>query len=649
MSKFIKKTVVLFLFNHICCALLATVNTVPPLADSIKISSAQLQQIIAGTRHQWIELNVQKGDRVEDEINNSIKIKKVKKVDISKWIILNYNKNINLIRIYVRNKQRDQRQLISVIVLAKLRIPLNTNAPQLSNCQIEQINKFNRLFGDYFYADEHMEIKSLKEGAGTFADFYREIADSNWNAEFQHNLDDKKSMLRKSFPNVITMNLKFGKGGLFFPEIPAHQLPETVKKEEWYAKRNRLFVSDTIQKITAQYNKPVMDVKQKNIDDAIKQEKVTSNKLDTAAIKINEALNNLMYKEEFDKNGYDLQNFAKEVQQNIKKYHIQNIYFFVHGYNVPHALAQVQGNRLMQQLQALHTDTILFIRIFWNGGNSKQLKVSTEQVNQHVVLKKMTYKDKLSLKNAKGFSEKTKEAIQCAYSLRRLLHLLEEGDEANDQRIFHMVSHSLGAVILSHSLINDMSHIRYKPNELIQTTEEAHYVLDAAWMKKADSLISSGTCKGLKFRRKKCMEKRQEALDYITFMRYNPLPNLKIRVFMNAPAIPGVQLFQFADVCHNYHFTVGHNLYDPTLAKRFAGKKTLISGKLSRASGNTSLGLNYKNEVGQTEFLISMNKLKNPGFIFNGCKTSNFFEHDIFFYMQHPLFTNALTTFIKQK
>src|SRR5690349_10830446 len=116
MSKFIKKTVVLFLFNHICYALLATVNTVPPLADSIKISSAQLQQIIAGTRHQWIELNVQKGDRVEDEINNSIKIKKVKKVDISKWIILNYNKNINLIRIYVRNKQQDQRQLISVIV-----------------------------------------------------------------------------------------------------------------------------------------------------------------------------------------------------------------------------------------------------------------------------------------------------------------------------------------------------------------------------------------------------------------------------------------------------------------------------------------------------------------------------------------------------
>jgi hypothetical protein len=90
---------------------------------------------------------------------------------------------------------------------------------------------------------------------------------------------------------------------------------------------------------------------------------------------------------------------------------------------------------------------------------------------------------------------------------------------------------------------------------------------------------------------------------------------------------------------------VGYNIFDPTLAKRFAGKKTLISGKLSYAAGNTSLGLNYKNEVGKTEFLINTNQLKSPNFFFKGYRTSNFFEHDLFFYMQHPLFTNALKVF----
>src|SRR3569832_2945222 len=124
-------------------------------------------------------------------------------------------------------------------------------------------------------------------------------------------------------------------------------------------------------------------------------------------------------------------------------------------------------------------------------------------------------------------------------------------------------------------------------------------------------------------------------------MRETQLPSLHIKIFMNAPAIPGVPLFQFADVCRYYKFVAGYNTFDPTLAKRFFNKKTLISGKFSHLAGNTSLGLNSHNEVGQTEFMISMNKLKNPDYGFKGSRTSNFFEHDLFYYMQHPLFAIA--------
>jgi hypothetical protein len=499
----------------------------------------------------------------------------------------------------------------------------------LSKCQIEQINKFNRLFGDYFYANERMEIIPLKDASYSFDEFYKLVYTDNWNNTFGDNLDENR-MLKQDFPNVITMNLKFKTDGEFFLES-SHPV-ETKKTEMKPAlKKKQLYASDTVQKINAYYRNLTM-VQQKNAKDL--------SRIDSIDKKLSEAVQGLAYNAEYDENGYNLQKFAQEIKEKIKRYNIRHIYFFAHGYNVPHALAQMQGNRLLKQIRTLHTDTILFIRIFWRGGDAKKLKVKRKVENGQLVLKKVIYKDELSFKNASGFKTKTKEAIECGHALRRLMTLLEDGPVETDPRTFHMLSHSLGAVLLSHCLVNDISPIRYKPDELIQITKEAHYVLDAQWLRRADSLIYEGKCK-----RRKCRNDREEALKLITFMRETRLPSLNVKVFMNAPAIPGVPLFQFADVCRYYKFVAGFNTFDPTLAKRFFKKKTLISGKFSHIAGNTSLGLNSQNEVGQTEFLISMNKLKNPNYCFKGCRTSNFFEHDLFFYMQHPLFNNALKDF----
>jgi hypothetical protein len=511
--------------------------------------------------------------------------------------------------------------------LCKIKPPL-----YLRNCQIAQINKFNRLFGDYFYVNERMEIRALKDTSYSFDEFFQLVHDKNWNTEFNENLDENR-ILRQDFPNVITMNLKFKSDGEFFLETSRPQ--EIKKEEEKKIRKKQLYASDTVQKINNYYRNLSM-AQQKLSADPVKTDSISR--------KLSEAVQGLAYNAAYDENGYNLQKFAERIKENIEHYHIRHIYFFAHGYNVPHALAQMQGNRLLKQIRAMHTDTVLFIRIFWRGGDAKKLKVKRKVVNDRLILQKVVYKDELSFKNASRFRVKTKEAIECGHALRRLLTLLEDGPVEEDSRTFHLLSHSLGAVVLSHCLVNDISPIHYKTAELLQITKEAHYVLDAHWMRRADSLLYAGECKWF-WGRRKCRNEREDALKHITFMRETRLPSLNIRVFMNAPAIPGVPLFQFADVCRHYKFVAGFNTFDPTLAKRFVRKKMLVSGKFSHIAGNTSLGLNSHNEVGQTEFVISMNKLKNPNYCFKGCRTSNFFEHDLFFYMQHPLFVDVLKDF----
>lgn len=509
---------------------------------------------------------------------------------------------------------------------------LKKGPPYLRSCKIEQINKFNRLFGDFFYVNEKMEILPLKDASYSFDEFFKSLYDNNWNTDFDENLDENR-MLKQDFPNVITMNLKFKtQGDLILESSQVKEMkPEVVKPP----RKKHLYASDTVQKINAYYRNLTM-VQQKAVG--------KTGVIDSINRELSEAVQELAFKEEYDENGYKLRKFAMEINEKIKRYNIKHIYFFAHGYNVPHSLAQMQGNRLLKQIRTQHTDTILFIRIFWRGGDAKKLKVRRKCVNDRLVLQKVIYKDEMSLKNASGFKKKTSEAVECGHALRRLLTLLEDGSIEEDKRTFHLLSHSLGAVVLSHCLVNDISPLRYKTDDLIRITKDAHYVLDADWMRRADSVISAGKCKWL-WGHKKCRREKEEALEDITFMRETRLPSLHIKVFMNAPAIPGVPLFQFADVCRYYKFVAGYNTFDPTLAKRFFKKKTLISGKFSHIAGNTSLGLNSHNEVGQTEFLISMNKLKNPNYGFKGYRTSNFFEHDLFFYMQHPLFTNALKDF----
>lgn len=527
---------------------------------------------------------------------------------------------------------------------------------QLTSKQIDRLNKFNRLFGDYFYANERLEITPAKGIPLDFNEFYRVVKDSNWNSKFDHNLDAPNSILRENFKNVITMNMNFNEHGLLEPLPIENKKP--IKPADLNDKKKKLFVTDTVQKIYLKYaeqsvneQKKINASKRKDTTSIQQQSKIALQKaysLDSAIkAETQRVLQQVKYNKETDPNGYELNRFSLAAIDSIKKYKIKHIYFFAHGYNVPRALAQLQGNRLLERISKEENGNVLFIRIFWQGGDAKKLSVKRKYEGNQLVLKKIRYRDEISLRNARNFGKKKSEAIECGASLRLLLDIFEQ-DSLAKHCTYSLMSHSLGAALICHSVINNISQIRYRPDDIVRITQETKYVLNDEWMRRADSLMSAGRCSWLKNVLFNTDRKKKEAWDYISFMRCTPLPQLKIKVFMNAPAVPGVQLFQFSDLSKNYSFIVGYNGYDPTLAKRFAGKSTLISGKLAYAGKNTSLGLNYNNEVGKTDFLITTNVLRKPWFSFKGYQTSTFFEHDLFFYLQHPLFVNALTDYIKQ-
>src|SRR3954470_23841313 len=397
-----------------------------------------------------------------------------------------------------------------------------TSTPsQLSSKQIERLNKFNRLFGDYFYANERLEIVPAKGLSIDFNEFYREVKDSNWNSKFEHNLDAPNSILRQSFKNVITMNLNFNENGILEP-LPLEKT-KLIKPTDLSEKKKKLFVADTVQKIYLKYamqaadeQKKITPSKKKDTTSIQQQNKKALQKaysLDsTIKIETNKVLQQVKYNKQTDPNGYELYQFSLAVIDSIKKHRIKHIYFFAHGYNVPRALAQLQGNRLLEKISKEETGNILFVRIFWQGGDAKKLNVKRKYAGNQLVLKKMSYHDEISLRNARNFGKKKTEAIECGASLRLLLDIFEQ-DSTTKKCTFSLMSHSLGAALICHSVINNISQIRYRPDDIVKITQETKYVLNDEWMRRADSLMSLGRCSWLKNALFNTDKKKKEAWD----------------------------------------------------------------------------------------------------------------------------------------
>jgi hypothetical protein len=275
---------------------------------------------------------------------------------------------------------------------------------QPSAKELKKINTFNRLFGDYFYVNDRLEITPHKSYQGSFDTFYTLVRRDNWGAQFENNLEND-SFLRFESEHIILLNLKLREGGVFFKE-PTQTAG--LEKRKTRPGKNQFYLSS------------------QSLEDYRRIKKTLSKKDSSLHLK----LNDFFIKNEFDsvedRSGYDLREFSKKISKLINEHAIKHIYFFVHGYNVPHSLAQMQGNKLLDPITSYHgKENILFIRVFWEAGNYKKLQVSTTNRDGKLKLSKITYKDQLSLKNATGFSKKKKEAVNCGYAIRRLLNMLQ--------------------------------------------------------------------------------------------------------------------------------------------------------------------------------------------------------------------------------
>lgn len=274
----------------------------------------------------------------------------------------------------------------------------------------------------------------------------------------------------------------------------------------------------------------------------------------------------------------------KEINSSHKK-----IMVFIHGYNVPYSLAQIQGNTILQTALKLQPEItekeIVFLRVFWPSGNFKNNLFSDRDCN---------YNNKEKLSTLFVATYHTNRAYLSGLGLRKILADLKTESPID------IITHSQGAVVASTALINTCSKLQ-------------------------KGFISEG----LK-----------------SYMNEIALPQKQINVFMNAPSMPGTNTFRdINDTLHpqqrNYRFFVGYNENDLILNKQKL--PVLKRVRLARKLSSTTLGCNYKGEIRKT--LEELCK-KGMQLIFHAGINSYNREHDFFCYMNQPEFTKNLRSFL---
>ncbi|MDX2174410.1 MAG: hypothetical protein SFY56_15010 [Bacteroidota bacterium] len=489
---------------------------------------------------------------------------------------------------------------------------------QTSSKKLANINAFNSILGNYFYVDANLSILPRCTNNDISFDTLYALIKNNFNTNFNYNLESRQE-LKSPSSNVITLNLKFDKNGCCINETR-----RTFKKDK---------------------NKTYFVFSRKQIDSVFWRTKNYS------AITNGEQFNELLT---LDENGRNLSLLADQINDTVNKLNISNIVFFVHGYNVPHSLAQLQGNQLISTLAQLHPDKkYLFIRVFWDGGDRKKFSVRYKKNKTgELKLKCFTYKNTISLTNGLKFGEKRKQASDYGISLRRLLVLLQQYDALKSKQ-YYMVTHSLGAIVATSSLINNVNDLYVKKKWFRNYIYNNNFQTDSLNLNTIEKRVK----KNKWLTSNKTINNNNSLKNYlkIAAIKHIHLPDLNVKLFLNAPAIAGVDLFKHADLEKNYHYNIGHNIFDPILAKRFLFQNVMLSGYFSQLFGTTSLGLNYNNEVGMTQFVLSKKaksfKQKYPSkevhFKLSAFQTSDVFDHDLFTYSKNPLFLKAFQSYFE--
>ncbi len=286
--------------------------------------------------------------------------------------------------------------------------------------------------------------------------------------------------------------------------------------------------------------------------------------------------------------------FLGELIQTTRK-HIQDkgieqLYFFIPGYNVPYSLAHLQGNRVFEDIDRLVTDSdskkkILYVRVFWPSNNKKNSVFGKTRCN---------IKNQKSLRSGLLNDYVTNRAYLASLSLRALLRELDPALSVN------VVSHSFGAVISTGLVLSPV--------------------------------------------RKIAKSQRNSPFNQSLLTEFEiGIPRQKITLFLNAPAIPGRTTFLPLDKNQNanHHFYIGFNPKDQMLTKQVA---PVIRWFTSAAKRNaTTLGADWHGEVNRLKKLVAHQGLEKN---FTYCPSLHK-NHDYFCYRQQEAFKEHFSNYVK--
>lgn len=290
----------------------------------------------------------------------------------------------------------------------------------------------------------------------------------------------------------------------------------------------------------------------------------------------------------------------------------KRVIFFVHGYNVPYSLAAVQAQAMITCLESNHMDMeeTLFLPVFWPSNDQKKVKldgaiepeitIEHAQFQQNALERNSARIDNLKrISNARRFTYYSNQAYFTAITIRSILNKIESS-VVNDSIEVWMISHSLGATVLTSTVINTVEKLDFNSSNPYLS----NYIKDK--------------------------------------LNSEPIPNFPIKMFMSAPAIPGVSTFSDMDQSiHNKKFFCTVNENDKSLTKKY------VKGiNLSRNLSATTHGANYNMDAGKVDKMF-----RETGYYdcYHYSEVSHQVDHNIFSYLLQPGYQEFFSKFVEEK
>lgn len=279
-----------------------------------------------------------------------------------------------------------------------------------------------------------------------------------------------------------------------------------------------------------------------------------------------------------------------QINYEIKEKKIERVVILVHGYNLPYSLAHVQDNNIIDIYKKNVKDLTktLFIKIFWPSLAKKEYYFYQDNFR---------FRNSISLESISVFKYITNRAYLVGLSLREVLNDINLNDK-NDR--IDIIGHSMGCPTIAAAIINPFSKMK------ITTSINKEF---------------------------------EQAFNNLN------IPTKKINIFLNAPAMPGINTFQeknFNKKTHsNIKWTIGYNSGDMVL------RKTISLLRFGDQNGNTRLGGNWENETWKTkDYIKHLEMESNFTFVRTGFQYDTF-GHDFFCYLHQKAFQDAFEKFIQ--